>query len=79
MPAKRILVCEPNGPLGTLIPRGPLCFWGGAPGGESIISELRPLSLQQGPKAADAYLLWSVLTRVLGDLLIVAMRCEGFG
>jgi hypothetical protein len=28
MPAGRFLACEPEGPLGTLIPRGPLCFGG---------------------------------------------------
>ena len=26
MPAGRLLACEPDGPLGTIIPRGPLCF-----------------------------------------------------
>jgi len=25
MPAEKILACEPDGPLGTVIPRGPLC------------------------------------------------------
>ena len=29
MPAGSILRCESGGPLGTMIPGGPLCFWVG--------------------------------------------------
>jgi hypothetical protein len=34
MPVEKILVCEPYGPLGTIGPRGLLCF-----GGRQAVSE----------------------------------------